>query len=286
MKPSKHVLDSIMGGVIIFFATFATGAILITLFTDLNVTDLQGCNTMHGYPKTAEIAFSFGITLIATILTFSYYNPEASNIFCIRTESWLCVLSAFVTVAYLGAFYGTKNILLLAGDNAIVLLIEEHLTFLSLMIKYTVNIVIRCMLPLVYYKFIYTRRSVVNEETRAKFIIAKQQSFAMKKLVEHARSELETESIVLYQAVRSIRNLRQSTTDTFADCERLARMIWENYIQGDRKTLDFYDIRGVVSGIQSPIELLEKEGTVLVTLENEILEKIILPMYARMTNAK
>jgi hypothetical protein len=114
------------------------------------------------------------------------------------------------------------------------------------------------------------------------FGVVEQQPFAWKKFVDHAGTELETEAVLLYQAVRTLIELRKNTNDTFSSCEQLAKLVFDNYISGNRNTLTVYSLRYMVQEIKSPVELLEKETTVLVPLKEQLREKVLLPMFARM----
>jgi hypothetical protein len=132
------------------------------------------------------------------------------------------------------------------------------------------------------YNRYYVEQSKFDDDIREQFLVAEKQPFAMAKLAEFAGTELETDSVVLYQAVRSLLELRNSTKDTFESCDRLAKLIFNNYISGTRNTLYYYDMQSIVKNVKSPIELLEREA-VIVQLNTQIIEHIMLPMFARMT---
>jgi hypothetical protein len=161
-------------------------------------------------------------------------------------------------------------------------LLEEHAISTSFLLICTINMFARCMIPTIYHEFVFKQQSKLTDIIREQFEVAEKQPFSMNKLVEQVSSELEMDSLLLYEVVRTILKLRKSTNDTFERSELLSKFVIDNYVHGTRKTLDYYGLRSIVDGVNTPIELLEREATVLRNLKVHSRERIVLPMFARM----
>ncbi len=160
-------------------------------------------------------------------------------------------------------------------------LVVDNYSVSALVLLITLNVFVLCVIPTIY-NAIYSKRSIVTDEVRSKFNLAEKQPFAMQQLLEYAGKELETESLLLYQLVRSIRKLRANILDNKFDASlALAKIILDKYVHEGWNTLLWYDMQGLLGGIQTPIQLLEKES-ILELLEIRCRDKIVLPMFARM----
>ncbi len=160
-------------------------------------------------------------------------------------------------------------------------LVVDNYSVSALVLLITLNIFVLCVIPAIY-NAIYSKRSIVTDEVRSKFDLAEKQPFAMQQLLEYAGKELETESLLLYQLVRSIRKLRANVLDNkFEASLALAKILLDKYVHEGWNTLLWYDMQGLLGGIQTPIQLLEKDS-ILELLEIRCRDKIVLPMFARM----
>ncbi len=272
----KHMLDSLFGAILVACACLGLGALSVALFTDIPFTDLSACNTIRGYPNTPECGFGITIAAYTLLITYAIFNYKTIRIISVQIEFWLHVLTIFITVSLMSCY----GVMLTVG-NALGIVIQVNVTYVSFIIIFFYNVSVRCLLPTLYNRY-YVEQSKFDDDIREQFFVAEKQPFAMEKLAEFAGTELETDSVVLYQAVRSLLELRNSTKDTFESCDRLAKLIFNNYISGTRNTLYYYDMQSIVKNVKSPIELLEREA-VIVQLNTQIIERIMLPMFARMT---
>jgi hypothetical protein len=83
----------------------------------------------------------------------------------------------------------------------------------------------------------------------------------MKQLFDNAGKELETEPILFYELVSVVLKLRANVQDNnFEICEKHANVIFNKYVNGDSKVLQWYDMNTIVSKITAPIDLLEQES--------------------------
>jgi uncharacterized membrane protein len=272
----KNFWDSKTGALVSVICYYAAGAVTIFLFTDIPITNLSPCNfRKSGYPNVSECGMSISLISFTVPIVYFAQNYGSLGVFSFRLEAWMKNGNTAIGIAIAVVLYMT------VGYHSDALL-KEHIPLISFMVTITLNICTRCAVPALYYVFYYKQRSVVDEKIRKQFKVAENQPFSMRKLVDHAGTELETDSIVLYYAIKQIIQLRKSTKDTFRECEQLATLVFDNYVIGNRKTLDYYGLRDIVKNVKSPIELIEREVTVLVDLDYSIQEQIILPMFARM----
>jgi hypothetical protein len=137
----------------------------------------------------------------------------------------------------------------------------DNINLTLLVIALSTNIVILCAVPAYYYYQVYKPNSVVTEEIRTQYRVAEKQPFAMKQLFDHAGKELETESILFYELVSVVLKLRANVLDNnFEKCEKLVNVMFNKYVNGDSKVLQWYDMNTIVSKITAPIDLLEQES--------------------------
>jgi hypothetical protein len=277
--PNMVFLKSFYGSLVAMLLWYSAGVFGVYFFTDIKINDPDACNLMQGYPKISEVGFGIWATSTSTDIIYSIQNPQTLIPFSYQLEFWLVIANTFVV------FSITFGLWLLAKMTSFTLWTEMGMnnhtcTFFVAMI--VTNMVVICFLPAVYSFFIYDKRSTVTDETRAKFMLARSQPFAITKLAEFAHDELETESVLLYQIIRAIRKNQVNVLDNKFDCNlRLANIIYEKYIQKEWKTLVWYDLHKIVAGVKSPMELLEKDS-ILEDLEKQVQNSIILPMFARM----
>jgi hypothetical protein len=274
----KYMLDSALGSILVMCGYFGFGAATVFFLTDIPVGDFSPCNLAEGYPVAAESGLAISLISLTCMVAYSMQNYFALGVFSFRVEVWLQVANVLMSSSIVSVYFLTvQNLDKTTGE-----LLQDHVTLITFMGIITLNMCTRCIIPALYYKYYYKQRSIVDDKIREQFAIAEKQPFSMKKLIDHAGKELEIDSLVLYNTIRCIIEQRKGTEDTFHRCERLATLVFDNFIRGEQKTLDFYGLRNLVNGVKSSIELLEKEVTVLTELHNSIRERIILPMFARM----
>jgi hypothetical protein len=277
-------LDSLRGAVLLVVGLLSVSATALFIFTDIPVTDFDGCQTLYGYPNIPEIGFAIAVLGITSLIVYAVQNSEAGNILHLNVEVWLSLSTGFIIVMLILVVYYTYSFLLMIGDNVFIAdMLSEYYVFTAFGLIFTVAMCIRCVLPTVYHEIYFKKYSLVDTTIREQYALLEKQPFAMEKLTSHAGTELDTEAILLHEAVRSIIELRKSTEDTFPTCEKLAQLVFDNYIVGKRRTLDVYGLRHIVKDVTSPLELIEKEVSVLVPLLEQSREKIMLPLFARMT---
>jgi hypothetical protein len=278
----RHMLDSLSGALLVAFGFLLLGFSSIYIFTNVPFTNFDSCNNKYGFPGVSRCGVAIGYSIITALFMYALQNPETVRVTCIKAEVWLAVGNSVFTLSFLLIMEQAMMWLSLHNNELLAELLHDNITHTSFMLVFTVNVLARIGIPTLYHELVFKKQSIVTDKIRQQFMSAVKQPYELKQLVDYAGSELETDSILLYQAVRSILQLRRSTTNSFNSCERLSNFVFENYIVGSRKTLDHYGIRSVVKNIKSPIELLEKETTVLAELNTQILERIMLPMFARM----
>jgi hypothetical protein len=275
-------MDSLLGAILVACSYLLEGTLAMLIFSDIPITSFEGCKLLYGYPNTPEIGFGIIIIIFTLMITYILQNPETGRVFYLDVEVWLSIGNTLFMLLFLFASHYAKMFLMGAGNQFVVDFLETYVIQTAYSTIFTYNVVVRFVVPTLYHELVYRKNSIVDETVREQFALVQKQPFAMKKLIEYAGTELETDSVLLYQVVRSIIDLRESTHDAFAQCERLAKLIVDNYIRGRRTTLHVYGLRYIVKDIKTPTELIEKEFTVLVELNKNIQEKIILPMFARM----
>jgi hypothetical protein len=272
-----HFLESFVGSLLLVACIIPIGAVLVYTFTDLQFGDMDACYNRGGYPKMSEIGLSVGLTAIASNVANNMQHQKAYHVFNYLIEFWMLLANSIIMMC-------VHFMMLLVTKITPMAIMRENIT--SFVIIITINITLICGLPMYYYYFYYNKRSQVTDVTRSKFSIAEKQPFAMEQLIEFAGKELETDSILLYLLVTAIIKLRSNHLDSeFQNCEKLATVMFEKYIQGSVKTLTWYDMHHIVSEITSPIQLLEKEA-VLKQLQETTRERIVLPMFARMLTSQ
>jgi type IV secretory pathway TrbD component len=276
-KPFKHFLNSALGGIFVILTPLLIHSVIIYFYTDIGITEFAPCNLKDGYPGQGEIGFTSGIIIISTSIIYLLQNRAVMSIILFQLEFWLIITNTFVLLVMWFATFVVLKVVASSDPW-----FTTNFAYISFVVLIATNVFIECVLPLLYYLFRFKPRSAVTDEIRAKFSLCHKQAKALEKLVDHASTELETESILLYQAIRTLRSNRANVlSSNFESCLRLATLIFEKYIQGEYKTLKWYDLRYITSRVSKPIELLEKES-VLEELETAVREKIVLPMYARM----
>jgi hypothetical protein len=276
---NKNFFNSFGGSLLIMSLWLSCGALCLHVFTDINIHDPDACNLMQGFPKVSEVGFSLWAITTATNIIYSLQNPQTLVPFSFQLEFWLITANTLI-LASIGI-----SIWVLANMMSFTLWTEMGMNDHSCSIIVSVivtNIILICFVPALYSFFVYDKRSVVTDETRAKFMLAKLQPFAISRLAEFAHDEMETDSVLLYQTIRAICKNQANVLDNKFDCNiRLANLIYEKYIQKEWKTLVWYDLEKLVVDVKSAQDLLEKDS-LLEGLEKEVQKKIILPMFARM----
>ncbi len=277
----KHALSTLKGAFFVACGFLTLGAVGIYGFTDISFTEWDSCNTGLGYPKVPQVGLVIGISVITIIIGYILQNPEIMRITCLRAEVWLSICNSLINVVFMTSLYRVL-LFLESRDKHAMELLEEHAISTSFLLICTINMFARCMIPTIYHEFVFKQQSKLTDIIREQFEVAEKQPFSMNKLVEQVSSELEMDSLLLYEVVRTILKLRKSTNDTFERSELLSKFVIDNYVHGTRKTLDYYGLRSIVDGVNTPIELLEREATVLRNLKVHSRERIVLPMFARM----
>ncbi len=276
---NDHWLDTLSGAILLFCGIFGLGLTCIYMFTDIPL-ESSACNMYRGYPGVSQLGVTITLITITALVVYTIQNYHVTTVSYFKFEVWLVAFNALFMIFFLLLLRGVQKVMLRDGNKFLEELLEENGIFTALMLSITIFIFVRCFLPMMYHlNFKY--ESIVTDKIRELFIIAEKQPFAMKKLTEYAGTELETESVLLYYAVRTLLEHRTSVKDSFVQSESVAKVIVDHYICGSRKTLDYYGLRSIVRDIKTPVELIEKEKTVLVELEAQIRERIMLPMFAR-----
>ncbi len=280
IKARRHWLDSKLGAAVFAVGHIAIGLTIVFFLTDIPFTEFEACNWLpEGYPGVSEYGFVVMFTITTIMVSYAMYHPETLTVMCIQIEFLSIVLSTIIGIALFAIYVTVYTV-----DKSQGVLITGKIVFILFEFIFAYNVCVRCLVPTLYNVFFYKPNSVVDEDIRDQFSIVERQQHVLKKLMEQATSELEMESLLLYCLVKSMIDLRKSTSGPFERCERLAAMVYDNYISSSRtrKTLDTYHMRHLVEKVTSPLELLEKEVSVLAELDSQVRERIILPLYARM----
>jgi hypothetical protein len=158
-------------------------------------------------------------------------------------------------------------------------------TCVSFLILIAINATIISGVPAIYNQFVHKKRSIITEDVLSQFEIAEEQPFMKTKLALQAQEELEMETLLLFESLRSLRVLRSKSHENdpsnFEKCSLLATFIYDKYIQKEYSTLVWYDLENIVGGIRTPLELIER-ADVRDLLAKQVRERCILPMFARM----
>ncbi len=276
MKPFYHFLNTAAGGPTPVIAYWLIHCICIFLLLDIPITDLDSCNLNNGYPGIVEMGHTSILTLMGIDIAYAIQNSSIMQIFMFQIEFWLLIMSLFTTIALWGSFVFIARY---SFSKQWLMMNTSTSTFIVLI---WLNISIECVLPCLYYWLKYTPRSIVTDDVRSQFDLASKQPFAMEKIVEQSKSELETESVLLYVVVRNLRALRANPLENnFSKCMQLSELLYHRFIRSEWKTLRWYGLSDIVQDIGDPLQLLEKDA-LLENLENQICEKVILPLFARM----
>jgi hypothetical protein len=274
--PFYHFLDTLPGAALCFLAHTIVHGVLIALTTDISPLDLEPCNIKGMFPGTTQVARSVGLPILIATIAYGLMNLKVLIVFIFNYIFWLMLTNVFVVLTLWTSF---ALVLKLVTNHD---WISTHLVKVTFLAIISSNIFIDCVLPVLYYHFFYKPRSVVTQHTRATFDITKHQPFSMDRLTDFASTELEAESILLYHTIKALKEQRSNVLQSdFKACERLATFIFENYIQGKWKTLEWYQLCYITEKVTKPLELMEKKS-ILDSLEIGVTENIILPMYARM----
>jgi hypothetical protein len=165
---------------------------------------------------------------------------------------------------------------------------EMHMntnTCVSFLILIAINAAIISGVPAIYNQCVHKKRSIITEDVLSQFEIAEEQPFTKTKLALQAQEELEMETLLLFESLRSLRVLRSKSHENdpsnFEKCLLLATFIHDKYIQKEYSTLVWYDLENIVGGIKTPLELIER-ADVRDLLAKQVRERCILPMFARM----
>jgi hypothetical protein len=275
--PFYHYLDTPPGAALCFLAHITVQGVLIALTTDISPLDLEPCNIKGMFPGTTQVARSIGLPLLIATIAYGLMNLKVLVVFIFNYIFWLMLTNAFVVLSLWAAI---SLVLKLVITHDVWL--TTHFVKLTFLVIISCNVFVDCVLPMLYYEFLYKPRSVVTENIRSTFDITKNQPFSMDKLADFASTELETESILLYHTIKALKEQRSNVLQSdFKACERLATFIFENYIQGKWKTLEWYQLCYITEKVTKPLDLMEKKS-ILDSLEIGVTENIVLPMYARM----
>ncbi len=255
----RHPLESLLGAICSFSIHALIGFVLLNTFADVPFNDPESCNKLHSYPEVSEIGFSLDIILIVTNILLYVQNPQVLHVFNYFIDFWLLLSNTILTLPI-----GVVLLILSKTEsvaNQSPLFFGDNINLTLLVIALSTNIVILCAVPAYYYYQVYKPNSVVTEEIRTQYRVAEKQPFAMKQLFDHAGKELETESILFYELVSVVLKLRANVLDNnFEKCEKLVNVMFNKYVNGDSKVLQWYDMNTIVSKITAPIDLLEQES--------------------------